>query len=218
MNTEIRIPEGTALHGRIISLQPLQEAHFEELIACARDPQIWEHYRHDFTNPRIMRDALEQALKLRAAGNQYPFAVYHHGQKKLIGSTRLMDIQPAHRTLEIGFTWYERAFWASAVNPECKLLLLSYCFGSLQAARVALQADEHNIRSRQAIQKIGGVYEGTLRSNMLRDNGTRRSSAYYSILAEEWPDVKPRIEALLAARQTERSLFEHSQPTRTIPS
>ena len=115
----------------------------------------------------------------------------HRESGKLIGSTRLMDLQPENKALEIGFTWYVPAYWQTAVNPACKLLLLTYAFETLGAARVCLQTDEQNKRSGNAIQKLGAQFEGILRSNMLRDNGTRRSSVYYSILAEEWDGLKP---------------------------
>jgi RimJ/RimL family protein N-acetyltransferase len=196
------IAAGTTLLGNTISLEPLEVVHFDELIECARDPRIWQFYRSDYTQPAILRPALELALELRTAGNQYPFVVRHRASGRLIGSTRLMDLQPAQHVLEIGFTWYVPAYWQTSVNPECKRLLLSHAFEVLGTARVTLQTDELNTRSRKAIEKLGAKYEGVLRSNLLRDNGTRRSSAYYSILADEWSEVKAMLDRRLSLSLT----------------
>ncbi len=101
-----------------------------------------------------------------------------------------MDIQPNHKKLEIGWTWLHPDYWGTEVNLECKLLLLTYCFEELKTYRVQFKTDENNIRSRKAIEKIGGKFEGILRHDMIRDNGTKRNSAYFSIIDSEWGDVK----------------------------
>jgi RimJ/RimL family protein N-acetyltransferase len=111
-----------------------------------------------------------------------------------------MDIQQQHKKLEIGSTWLHPTYWATVVNLECKLLLLTHCFEVLEASRVQLKTDENNIRSRKAIEKIGGQFEGILRSDMLRDNNTKRNSAYYSIIAEEWPVIKIKLTDLYNAK------------------
>ena len=98
-----------------------------------------------------------------------------------------------HKKLEIGSTWLHPDYWATAINPECKLLLLTYCFEVLQAVRVQLKTDEKNMRSRKAIEKIGGQFEGILRNDMIRDNYTKRNSAYFSIIDDEWKDKKARL-------------------------
>ena len=116
---------------------------------------------------------------------QFPFVIYHKVHKKIIGATRFLDIQAQHKKLEIGWTWLHPNYWGTTVNLECKLLLLTYCFEKLNAIRVQFKTDENNIRSRKAIEKIGGKFEGILRNDMLRDNGTKRNSAYYSIIDSE---------------------------------
>ncbi len=115
-----------------------------------------------------------------------------------MGSTRFLDIQPQHKKLEIGFTWLHPNYWGTKLNLECKLLLLTYCFEKLGAARVQLKTDQQNLRSRKAIEKIGGKFEGILRQDILRDNGTYRSSAYFSILDYEWPQCRIRLSELLS--------------------
>jgi RimJ/RimL family protein N-acetyltransferase len=141
--------------------------------------------------------ALEAGLNDRERGIQYPFVIYHKKENKLIGSTRYLDIQPFHKKLEIGWTWLHPNYWASAVNPECKLLQLTYAFENLKAVRVLLKTDENNIRSRKAIEKIGGQFEGVLRQDMIRDNGTLRSSAYYGLIDKEWEKTKENLQKQL---------------------
>ena len=137
----------------------------------------------------------------RKKGNQFPFVIFHKHNKKLIGSTRFLDIQPKHKKLEIGSTWLHLDYWATEVNLECKLLLLTYCFENLQTIRVQLKTDENNIRSRKAIEKIGGQFEGILRNDMIRANNTIRNSAYYSILINEWNEKKLKLAELIQRKK-----------------
>ena len=104
-----------------------------------------------------------------------------------------MEIAYRDRRLEIGGTWLRPEYWATAINYDCKLALLTYCFENLSANRVQLKTQHDNFRSRKAIEKIGGIYEGIIRQHILKEDGTYRSSAYYSILKEEWSDVKKMI-------------------------
>jgi RimJ/RimL family protein N-acetyltransferase len=181
-----------------VDLIPLDKTHFEELARLARDRRIWEFYAMDGTDPAKLVNA--SALAEREQGNQYPFVIFGKQANKIIGSTRYLDVQPAHRKLEIGWTWLHPDYWATAVNLECKLLLLTHCFETLKASRVQLKTDENNVRSRNAIQKIGGQFEGVLRNDMIRDNNTKRNSAYYSLIEEEWPDNKLKLIALYEAK------------------
>lgn len=191
------IPANTTLTGNIVQLLPMQPQHFNQLDGLAKDARIWQHYVFDGTNSANFHTALLAGLTEKEKGAQFPFVIYHVADNKLIGGTRYLDIQPAHRKLEIGWTWLHPDYWGTPVNLECKLLLLTFAFEQLQAVRVQLKTDENNIRSRKAIEKIGGRFEGILRNDMLRENGTYRNSAYYSILDTEWPDAKKQINALL---------------------
>ncbi|MCW3126856.1 MAG: family acetyltransferase [Bacteroidetes bacterium] len=188
MSTWITHP--ISLTGEVVSLLPMEREHFPALIALAQDERIWEHYIFDGTDPVRMQEVLEDALAQREKGTQYPFVIFHKEHNKVIGSTRLLDIQAKHKKLEVGSTWLHPDYWATAANIDSKLLLLDYCFEKLQTVRVQLKTDEKNIRSRKAIEKVGGKYEGILRHDMIRDNGTNRNSAYYSIINEEWPETK----------------------------
>lgn len=185
------------LEGKIVNLIPMDRSHFHSLQASAADNRIWEHYVFDGTDSNRFNSVLETALTEQQKGTQYPFVIFHKEHQKLIGSTRLLGIEPANRKLEIGSTWLHPAYWGTLVNPECKTMLLTFCFEMLQTVRVQFKTDERNIRSRKAIEKIGATFEGILRNDMLRDNKTKRNSAYYSIIDEEWALVKKNLKATL---------------------
>jgi N-acetyltransferase len=184
------IEQNTILSGSSVELRPLHESHFDELLELAKDKRIWEFMPTDMSGEHVRRTAFENAIAERRNGTQFPFVIFHKEDNRLIGSTRLMDIQPVHSKLEIGWTWLHPDYWATKVNAECKSLLLTFCFESLNVVRVLLKTDENNMRSRRAIEKIGGQFEGILRKDMMRHNGTYRNSAYFSVLDTEWAQVK----------------------------
>ncbi len=133
------------------------------------------------------------ALTEREKGNQYPFVIYHKTTDKIIGSTRFFEIYPLDKKLEIGWTWIVKEYWGTEINFECKLLLLDFCFGNLKTRRVQIKTDSTNLRSRKAIEKIGGQFEGILRKDRMKENGVSRSAAYYSIIDDEWQAAKQKI-------------------------
>jgi RimJ/RimL family protein N-acetyltransferase len=190
------------LSGQTVELRPLEKEHFPELEALAKDMRIWEFMSFPVYESKKFHELFNLALEEREKGNQYPFVVFHKKTHKIIGSTRFLEMQPNHRKLEIGWTWLAPEYWATAVNPECKLLLLSYCFEELDTSRVMLRTDENNKRSRKAIEKIGGVFEGIIRHDVIRDNNTRRNSAWFSIIDTEWPETKTRLTSLLNNKYT----------------
>ncbi|PTQ94018.1 RimJ/RimL family protein N-acetyltransferase [Mucilaginibacter yixingensis] len=185
------------LEDDLVKLEPLESKHFDALRAIAADKRIWEFYPADYSDADHINDALTKALEEREKGSQYPFVIIDRRLDKVIGSTRFLDIQPAHRKLEIGWTWLHPDYWATNLNTACKLLLLQYCFETLKTVRVQLKTDENNLRSRKAIQKIGGQFEGILRHDMVRGNGTMRNSAYFSIIDKEWQEAKNRLQEKL---------------------
>jgi RimJ/RimL family protein N-acetyltransferase len=180
----------TTLQGETVELSPLEKRHYPFLVELAKDKRIWEFYTFDGTNRDRLIEILDSTIADREKGLQFPWVIYHKRSQKIVGNTRFMEINQQHKKLEIGGTWLHPDFWATEVNLECKLMLLSFCFEQLGAFRVQLRTDENNIRSRKAIQKIGGQFEGILRHDMIRDNGTKRNSAYFSITDTEWPHVK----------------------------
>jgi RimJ/RimL family protein N-acetyltransferase len=200
------ISHPTVLSGELVELRPLEKAHFAELDALAKEPRIWEFYTVNGGNTESLTKSLQGGLDDRDKGTQYPFVIYHKAHNKLIGSTRFIDIQPLHNKLEIGWTWLHPDYWASAVNFECKLLLLTFAFESLGVYRVQFKVDVLNMRSRKAVEKIGGIAEGILRNDMVRENGTKRNSVYFSIIESEWPETKGRLQALLQSKLSNKAI------------
>jgi RimJ/RimL family protein N-acetyltransferase len=195
------IPPDTILKGETVELIPLEKKHYPELEQLSKEKRIWEFYIFDGTDSSKFLPTLDSALAEKEKGNHFPFVVFHKEQKKLIGSTRFMEIVPVHKKLEIGTTWLHPDYWGTAVNFECKLLLFTFCFETLGTIRVQLRTDENNIRSRKAIEKVGGKFEGIFRHDMLRGNGTKRNSAYYSVLDNEWGELKPKLTRLYAEKK-----------------
>lgn len=190
------IKQPIILTGQTVELVPLATEHFDALMEITQDKRIWEFYSVNCSNPAKLKQILNAAFVERDKGTQYPFVIYHRQDNKIIGSTRFTEMQPQHKKLEIGWTWMHPDYWASAVNLECKLLLLRYCFEQLGTQRVQLRTDVLNMRSRKAIEKIGAQYEGTFRNDMLKDTGLKRDSVYYSIIDTDWEKVRLHLSTL----------------------
>ena len=189
-----------ALTGRWVRLEPLAEAHREALRRAADDERIWKNTLVVGRGPGF--DAsFDDAFVQRDAGRQIPFAVRLLTDDRLIGSTSYLDVNPRHKRVEIGSTWYEPAVWGTAVNPECKLLLLAHAFEVLGVNRVALVTDLRNEHSQAAIAKLGAVREGVLRAHMVTQGERVRDSVVFSIVVAEWPRVKERLTGRLSAWQ-----------------
>ncbi|MDR3682043.1 MAG: GNAT family protein [Flavipsychrobacter sp.] len=183
------------LTGNKVVLVPLDSSHFPALLEIARQESIWEFMAIDGSPDKLLLE-LKAALLNRASGDQYPFAIIDRLKGNVIGTTRLMNIFHEHKKLEIGWTWYNPEYWGTGYNTECKLLLLTYCFETLAAVRVQLVAGEKNMRSRNAILKIGATYEGTMRKERARPDGTYRNTVMHSIIDDEWPDRKRKLEEM----------------------
>ena len=189
------------LMGRVVRLEPLSEAHVPDLTIAGADESIWRYMVYGGVGGKAqMREWVREILSRQARGTDLPFAVIHLGSGRAIGSTRYLDIQPQHRGLEIGGTWYGVAYQRSAVNTECKYLLLRHAFEVLGCLRVQLKTDLRNERSQRAIERIGAVREGVLRNHMILPDDHVRSSVYYSLLDLEWPAVKAKLEEKLGDR------------------
>jgi len=187
------IQHPTILEGDNVRLIPLDNDHFPELIEVAQDKNIWEFISIDGSNKDVLLQHLRSAMLKRATGEQYAFTVIDRKTDKLIGCTLFHNIYAEHRKLEIGWTWYNPAYWRTGYNRECKLLLLTHCFEVLKAARVQLVTDENNQRSRTAILGIGAKMEGVMRKERIRSNGAFRNTVMYSIIDDEWPEVKAML-------------------------
>ncbi len=186
------------LTGRFVRLEPLTEAHVPDLAVAGADETIWRYMPYGLvTTEAKMREWVRDILARQARGTDLVFAVIHLASGRAVGSTRYMDIQPAHHSLEIGGTWYGREYQRTPVNTECKYLLLTHAFEKLGCIRVQLKTDLRNERSQRAIERIGALREGVLREHMLMPDGYARSSVYFSVLAAEWPGVKAKLEEKL---------------------
>lgn len=185
------------LAGRHVRLTPLEPSHASGLYAVGRDAEIWKYVPFAVREPSDMERYVHAALEARNRGECFPFAITEASTGNLIGSTRYYALAPAHRNLEIGYTWLERSHWRTAANSECKYLLLAYAFGELACLRVALRTDARNLRSRAAMERFGAVREGVFRKHMILPDGHVRDSVYYSVTDEDWPGVRTFLEASL---------------------
>ena len=192
------IVEPIVLPGKYVILEPLTEQHAHGLSMVGKDPSIWRYMLYgDVTSEEKMRAWVADILTRKKAGTDQPFAVRHIETGRLAGATRYLEIRSAHRGLEIGGTWYGKDFRRTPVNTETKYLLLRHAFESLDCIRVQFKADSRNERSLAAIERIGAVREGMLRNHMILDDGVFRHSVYFSILENEWPAIKTRLEGIL---------------------
>jgi len=186
------------LAGKFVTLEPIDERHAPDLFAAMQDEEVcrylaWPPPAKLEETVALIRDARE----LMARGQSIVFAQIWNATRHAIGSTRLLDLRPADRQVEIGSTFLARDYWRTPANTESKLLFLSYCFEKLGCVRVALKTDGRNVRSQEAIARLGAVREGVLRKHM-NVRGYQRDTVYFSILAEEWPAVRGRLQARLA--------------------
>ena len=186
------------LIGDRVELRALKVEHVAGLYEAAKYPEIWTYMPKAIVEMADMARAAKDAIAQRRLKLEWPFVIIDRASGDIIGSTRYLDIVPAHKAVEIGWTWLTPSVWRSAVNTECKYLLLRHAFETAGAIRVCLKTDNRNLRSQAAIERIGGVKEGVLRRHRILPDGFRRDSAYFSIIDEEWPDVKARLEAMLA--------------------
>jgi RimJ/RimL family protein N-acetyltransferase len=186
------------LEGAGVRLEPLEERHLDDLARVAFDDVIWRWTIALPIDEDRLRDWFDQALVNAAAGTEVPFATVNVESGRAIGSTRYMTITPEHRRLEIGWTWVGTAYQRTGANREAKFLQLTHAFETLDAERVEFKTHARNEQSRGALLGIGATFEGVLRHHTIMPDGSNRDSAFYSVLAGEWPAVKARLEKLLA--------------------
>jgi RimJ/RimL family protein N-acetyltransferase len=183
---------------RHVRLVPLTLRHVPALWEAGNDEEIWRWTLSQLRSEDDMRRYVEAALEKQAAGIAIPFATTEAATGRVVGSTRYHNVEPHDRRVEIGYTWIGRQWQRTPVNTEAKYLMLRHAFETLGCVRVELRTDALNTRSRNAIGRIGGVEEGILRKHMHTDSGRFRDTVYFSILDDEWPTVKQRLEEKLA--------------------
>jgi RimJ/RimL family protein N-acetyltransferase len=192
------------LEGQIVVLEPLGPGHFDALLEASRPPEIWSWWSVDMSTPEAFRRWFDDALRAREQGLRSHFATLDAGDLRPLGSTSFMTLRPEHAGLEIGWTWLTPAAWKGGVNVEAKLLMLCHAFDELGCQRVEFATHERNERSRGALAALGAQFEGVRREDRILQDGSRRSSAVYSVIEREWPAVeaalRARVAAALAAR------------------
>ena len=191
--------EPVTLEGRHVRLEPLSlERHGEGLLAIGLDPDLWRWTIVRIETAADLRRYLERALQEQAEGRALPFAAVERAGGRVVGSTRFGAIAVAHRRVEIGWTWIARPWQRTAINTEAKYLMIRHAFETWGCRRVELKTDAHNERSRRAMLRLGCVEEGVFRKHLITERGTPRDTVYYSVVDDEWPAVKARLEGLLA--------------------
>ncbi|MEV6654218.1 GNAT family protein [Streptomyces sp. NPDC051219] len=200
-----KTPLPVTLTGHHVRLVPLAMDHLDDLFAAGGgDDEVWRWQGGPTPHARAdLGLKLAELLASAERGTYIPFAVIHRATDRAIGWTTFMDVDAADERLEIGWTWYGRAFWRTAANTEAKLLLLTHAFEDLGMGRVQLKTDHMNHRSQAAIARLGAKREGVLRRHRLRPDGTWRDSVYFSLLADEWPAAKANLGARLRAAKNQ---------------
>lgn len=186
------------LEGRHVRLEPLAESHADALFPEADEPDIWQYMPYGEVNSADKLHAvIVDLLGRQARGTDLCFVTIHQTLNKPIGMTRFMEIQHQHRGVEVGGTWLGRAHRRTAANTEAKYLMFQHAFEVWGCIRLQIKTDLRNERSQRAIERLGLVREGVLRKSVIMPDGYHRSSVYYSVIDDEWPAMKARLEALL---------------------
>lgn len=185
------------LEGELVVLEPLEEAHADGLWAAAQAPEIWQWLAHIGSSREYFDRWLDVSLAAAREGREGVFATRLKRDGRLVGSSRYLNVRPADRVVEVGWTWLNPSAWRSGVNVEAKLLMLGHAFERLGCIRVELKTDARNTRSRAAMEALPARFEGILRKHMIVPDVGVRDSAYFSVIDEEWPAVRENLERRL---------------------
>jgi RimJ/RimL family protein N-acetyltransferase len=184
--------ETVTLRGQHARLEPLSQDHREGLVEAVKDGELWKLWYTAVPTAEGMGKEINRRLGLQAAGSMLPWTVFDAGGS-ILGMTTYMNVDAGNRRVEIGSTWYARRVQRSAVNTQCKLLLLSHAFEKLDCIAVEFRTHFFNHASRRGIERLGAKQDGILRSHQIAPNGTLRDTVVYSIIASEWPTVKAHL-------------------------
>lgn len=186
-----------SLIGQKIRLRPLTEQDTDALMLAASDGELWNMQLTHIPSPDTVAQYINTAITGRNAGTVLPFVIEEIASGKPIGSTRLWKIDPQNRKLEIGHTWLSASWQRTYANTEAKLLLLTHAFEVMNCVRVQFTTDELNEKSRNAILRLGAKQEGIVRHERIMPNGRKRNSVRFSIIDEEWPEVRSNLHSKL---------------------
>lgn len=182
------------LENEFVLLRPIELGDIAGVAAVSKDERIWSHMSDLLMTDDAVEAYVNKAIAEREAGQSYKFVIVEKRSGAIIGSTSFLDIADGHKRLEIGATWISPTVWRTAMNTNCKYLLLQYCFDVLQLNRVQIKTGHENLQSQRAIERIGATKEGVLRNHMLKRDGSIRHTVMYSVTLEEWPKVKARFQ------------------------
>ncbi len=183
-----------SLAGQLIELRPLLPDHRMALLDAAADGELWNLNVTAVPGPDTVDRYVATAMTQRQAGTAMPFVIVRRDAGRVVGSTRLWKMDPQNRKLEIGHTWLSASAQRTGVNTEAKFLLLQYAFETLDCVRVQFTTDELNATSRAAILRLGAVQEGIIRHERIMPDGRKRNSVRFSLIDDEWPEVKSRLQ------------------------
>lgn len=184
-----------------VRLEPLAASHHDDLVSAVRVGDLWRTWYTHIPSPEGMADAIEKRLALHTAGKMVPWAVIDARCGRAVGMTTYLNIEPANRRLEIGYTWLGAEAQGTRINAAAKLLLLGRAFDDLGCGAVEFRTHWHNRQSRAAIEKLGAKQDGVLRNHKVFENGTVRDTVVYSIIDGEWPTVKFALQERLRLDQ-----------------
>jgi RimJ/RimL family protein N-acetyltransferase len=184
--------EPITLRGEHARLEPLSQAHHDGLVEAVKDGELWKLWYTFIVRPENMAREIDRRLGLQAAGSMLPFTVFD-AEGRIAGMTTYMNVDTANRRVEIGSTWYAKRVQRTAVNTQCKLLLLTHAFEKLGCIAVEFRTHFFNHQSRRGIERLGAKLDGVLRSHQIAPNGTLRDTVVYSIIASEWPTVNAHL-------------------------
>ena len=191
--------EPITLIGDLVTLEPLARAHHDDLVAAARDGELWNLWYTSVPDPAGMSAEIDRRLALQASGQMLPFTTRRKGDGRVIGMTTYLNADPVNRRVEIGATWNARSSQRTGTNAESKLLLLSHAFDTLDCIAVEFRTHWMNMQSRAAIAWLGAKQDGVLRSHTRSADGSLRDTVVFSIIAPEWPAVRNELRRRLAA-------------------
>jgi RimJ/RimL family protein N-acetyltransferase len=186
-------PPPVTLAGPHARLEPLAREHHDALCAAVRDGELWRLWYTAVPSPAGMAAEIERRLGLQATGAMLPFTVFDRSST-IVGMTTYMNIDAKYRRVEIGSTWTAAGAQRSALNTQCKRLLLGHAFEALSCIAVEFRTHRLNLQSRRAIERLGAQLDGILRAHQRASNGTLRDTAVYSITAAEWPTVRSHLD------------------------
>ena len=190
--------EPVTLRGTHATLVPLSHDHHDDLVESVKDGELWTLWYTLVAEPARMRAEIDRRLDLAAKGLMLPFTVIDNASGRPVGMTTYLNADAANRRVEIGATWYRRSVQRSAINTQCKLMLLTHAFDVLNCIAVEFRTHVLNHQSRRGIERLGAKLDGILRNHMAMPNGTLRDTCVYSIIAGEWPMVRAHLEFQLA--------------------